>query len=494
MMPWTGTGTTWRDVGRTLGAPRPRDTGRYSSPQWRADWNASPFVNSSAQAMGDISPARVKRLAKEFFWVGAGQIAAVLGGLVGIRLLTDALSPASYGELALGMTMATLTQQVVLGPIAGAILRFFAPASEAKHLGAYLKGSRRLLVQGTALLFGMALLSGLALAAFGRTQWLALLLGAFLFSLLSGYCSALDGIQNAARQRAVVAWHQGIGQWLRFSLALVLIAALGALSSAAMLGYAIASALVLGSQILLFRRKILARVPAENAASDKDAGYWMEQMRGYAWPFAVWGIFTWAQMASDRWSLQAKGNTSEVGLYAALYQLGYYPMTLLSGFLVQLISPVLFSRAGDGTDPARMAQSHRLNLLIFQGSILLTALTAVVALLFHQQIFALFVATEYRHVSPLLSLMVLAGGLFAAGQIAVLSLLSGVNSQALLPPKIVTALLGMLLNFVGAFWLGISGVVYASVAVSSIYLLWVWLLVKREQVGLADHSTRSPTP
>src|SRR5438874_2297495 len=57
-------------------------------------------------------------------------------------------------------------------------------------------------------------------------------------------------------------------------------------------------------------------------------------MRGYAWPFAAWGIFTWMQTASDRWALQGRG-TSEVGFYAALYQLGYYPMTLLSGFLVR---------------------------------------------------------------------------------------------------------------------------------------------------------------
>jgi O-antigen/teichoic acid export membrane protein len=438
--------------------------------------------------MGDISPARVKRLAKEFFWVGAGQIMAVIGGLVGIRLLTDALSPARFGELALGMTVATLTQQVVLGPAAGAILRFFAPANEAKQLGAYLKSSRRLLVQGTVLLFVMAVLSGLALGVLGRTHWLALLLGAFLFSLLSGYCSALDGMQNAARQRAVVAWHQGMGQWLRFSLALALIAALGALSSAAMLGYAIASALVLGSQIILFRRKILAMLPAQRAASEVDAVYWTEQMRVYAWPFAAWGIFTWAQMASDRWSLQARGSTIEVGLYAALYQLGYYPMTLLSSFLVQLISPVLFSRAGDGSDPERMAQSHRLNRLLLFGSIGLVSAGAIFALLFHREIFSLLAAPGYRQVSPLLPVMVLSGGLFATGQIAVLSLLSGVNSQLLMAPKIVTSLLGVLLNFAGAFWLGISGVVFAGATVSSIYLVWILMLGRRQRTGPVNRS------
>src|SRR5439155_14393864 len=272
--------------------------------------------------MDGISRARAKRLAKEFFWVGAGQVAAIVGGLAGIRLLTQALSPASYGELALGMTAASLTQQVVVGPAAGAILRFFAPATEAKQLGDYLKASRRLLAEGTVLLVAIATVSGLTLLVFGQVKWLVLLLGAFLFSLLSGYCSAVDGMQNAARQRAVVAWHQGIGQWLRFSLALALIAVCGALSSAAMLGYAMASAAVLGSQVFLFRRKILALLSDQSSAMDAAAGCWTRPMRGYAWPFAIWGVFTWAQMASDRWALQLCGSASAVGLYAALYQLG----------------------------------------------------------------------------------------------------------------------------------------------------------------------------
>src|SRR5207247_3252760 len=184
-------------------------------------------------------------------------------------------------ELALGMTAASLTQQVVVGPAAGAILRFFAPATEAKQLGDYLKASRRLLAEGTLLLVAIATVSGLALLLFGLVKWLVLLLGAFLFSLLSGYCSAVDGMQNAARQRAVVAWHQGIGQWLRFSLALAMIAAFGASSNAAMLGYAIASAVVLGSQIVLFRRKILAMLPPQSFPAQNGPRDWIRPMLRY---------------------------------------------------------------------------------------------------------------------------------------------------------------------------------------------------------------------
>ena len=42
-------------------------------------------------------------------------------------------------------------------------------------------------------------------AFYFRSVWVGLIAIAFLFSLLSGCSSAMDGVQNAARQRAIVA-------------------------------------------------------------------------------------------------------------------------------------------------------------------------------------------------------------------------------------------------------------------------------------------------
>ena len=60
---------------------------------------------------------RFKRFGKEFTWIVLGQAATMLGALVGVRILTGLLAPAEYGQLALGMTAATLIQSVVLGPL-----------------------------------------------------------------------------------------------------------------------------------------------------------------------------------------------------------------------------------------------------------------------------------------------------------------------------------------------------------------------------------------
>jgi O-antigen/teichoic acid export membrane protein len=199
---------------------------------------------------------------------------------------------------------------------------------------------------------------------------------------------------------------------------------------------------------------------------------WSKKLYDYAWPFATWGLFTWAQMASDRWALQAFASSSAVGRYAVLYQLGYYPITILAGLWSQLIAPIFFGWAGDASDPARVRQVHRINSWMTLSAIVLAVVAAIVAYFVHERVFAWLAAPEYRGVSQLLPITVLSGGLFTAGQNAVLSVLTQTRTHTLIPLKTGVALLAVLLNFMGAIWLGISGVVWAGLVTSSTYLLW----------------------
>jgi len=431
---------------------------------------------------------RFQRLGREFLWIASGQAAATLGSLVGMRLLTGVLSPDIYGELALGMTLATLVNQVVFGPLGVAVLRFFAPAREAQECANFLAALRRLLARATGVAVLLAVGTCLVLLLIGQFNWLWLSVAACSFALFSGYNSALDGMQNAALQRPIVAWHQALTSWSRFLAAAGMVLWLGAASAVAMLGYLLATLLVLLSQFWFFRRILL---PTNGLSADGTASpqHWETQMLAYSWPFAVWGIFTWAQIASDRWALQMFASTREVGLYAALYQLGYYPITILTGLIVQLVAPVFFQRAGNASDPSRMRQIHTLNRRLTMAALFLTGAAALLAFVLHGIVFTWLVAPEYRTISWLLPGMVLAGGLFATGQLAGISLLSGTETRSLLSLKVVTAIVGALLNIFGAAWWGIIGVVGAGVIFSTVYLLWILHLVRSQYNQLVDVGT-----
>lgn len=421
-----------------------------------------------------LSTSRFLRLAKESFWIAVGQGVAVIGALFGIRILSEMMTPSEYGLLALGMTLATFSGQALFGPLCAGAGRFYALAQEARELKLYLKGVRKLVlfVSGIILLMavGITVVAGLA----GMEYWLPLIIATLIFSIVSGFNSIASGIQNVARQRAIVALHAGMASWGRFIVAAGLMLALGVSSSVAMWGYAIATAIVLGSQYLFFRTIIQsARAEIETVQNMNDL--WQAKIIRYSWPFATWGVFSWFQVVSDRWALAMFTSAADVGLFAVLYQLGYYPVALLAEMLVTLVSPILFQRAGDGVSTQRLANASALTKRIMSVVLLVAATTFLVTLAVHDWIFRAFVAKQYATVSYLLPWLILSGGIFAAGQVLSIDRMSALDSRGLIAPKVITAIMGGLLNILGAYLYGLEGVVAASLLFSVIYFWWLFL-------------------
>jgi O-antigen/teichoic acid export membrane protein len=418
-----------------------------------------------------INSSRLRRLAKEGVWVLSGQIASILGALMLVRVLTEYLEPEQYGQLALGLTVAGLVNQVVTGGLTAGIGRFYSIAAEKDDLPGYLHASQRLMgfAAVAVVAVALALITGLFLLGF--SQWLGLGAAVLVLSVLSGYNASLSGIQNAARQRAIVAFHGGLDSWLKILLALVVMLWLGNSSTAVVLGYVMSSLLVTGSQLIFLRRMV--RHQRKNPHSFAN---WGRQIWVYSWPFSVFGIFTWMQQVSDRWALQTFTSGQEVGLYAVVFQLGYVPIGLVTGMAMTFLGPILYQRSGNVADPGRNLSVHGLAWRITLAGLLITALAFALTLFLHDWIFHLFVAAKYHAVSNLLPWVVLAGGIFAAGQMLALKLMSEMKSAAMTSAKIVTAILGVGLNIYGASRFGLSGVVVALVAFSCIYFFWMaWL-------------------
>ena len=418
-----------------------------------------------------IDSPRFRRLVKEGVWLFSGQVASVVGSLVLVRVLTGYLEPAQYGQLALGLTVAGLVNQVVMGGVTAGIGRFYSIATEKNDLPGYLHASQRLMGYATAAVAAIALVLMAGLLWLGYSQWMGLAAAALVLSVLSGYSSSLSGIQNAARQRAVVAFHGGLDAWLKIFLAVGMMFWLGSSSTAVVLGYALSSLLVTGSQLLFLRRLICPQGDKPQAFAN-----WGGQIWAYSWPFSLFGVFTWMQQISDRWALQTFASEHDVGLYAVVFQLGYAPIGLATGMAMAFLGPILYQRSGSAADHARNTSVHRIAWRITLAGLLMTALAFVFTFFLHERIFQLLVAVKYHAVSYLLPWMVLAGGIFAAGQMLALKLMSEMKPAAMTATKIVTAILGVGLNIYGASQFGLQGVVAALVAFSGVYFFWMaWL-------------------
>lgn len=425
---------------------------------------------------------RVPHLTGESIWIGLGQVAATIGGFVAIRILTAQLGPDDYGRLALATTAATLVQQVVFAGTRGASLRFFSSAIENTEVGIFLQAVWRSFAQR------LRLLTGLTVVLIGGTllnrnmQWAAFIAPAWCFAVFSSSAGILDGLQNALRQRILVAWHQTLSQWLKILAIVIIFSLITPTAHTTLWCYAGVVGVVFISQFLFFAVKVRT-LPLKGLRGPRNCSdAWLERLSKYGWPFATWGIFTWLQMASARWALEAFATTSDVGRYAALYQVGYYPITVASGLLVTLVTPIVFKRAGDASNAARVRTAQHLNLVLFGLALGATALLVLFMAVLHKPLFALVVAPDFQVVSFLLPVMALSSGLFAAGQIASLMIEAHADTKRLIAPKIGTAIIGTILNIGGAWMLQIQGVVWANVLFSVTYLLWTLYATKQSRL------------
>lgn len=424
------------------------------------------------------------RIARELGWIIAGQFVTTLGALVLVRVLTELLTPAEFGRLALSLTVAGLVNQLLLGGLNNGIVRYYPVAVEAGQMAGYRAAALRLTAWATVVVLVTAALSAAVLPACGASGAVVPVLAASLYAVVGGANSTLGGIQNAARHRAVAAVHAAAESWLRVGLAFMMVLALGPHSHAALGAYGLAALLVLVSQALYVHRLTTpTAVPAAAHAANSESR-WRKDILRFSWPFCAWGPFTWAQQSSDRWALEVFGSTTDVGLYIATFQLGYSPIGLLSGLVMTFLQPILNQRSGAGNDVARNLDTHRITWRVTWVSLAVTLAGVVVATLAHEWIFMLLVAAPYRQASVLLPWVVLAGGLFAAGQLLSTKLSAELRPADMMLMKIVTSMAGVAFNVAGAWWFGAAGVVGGLVAYSLVFFAWMALLARRVR-GLA---------
>lgn len=417
--------------------------------------------------MFPLRSERLRRLSREGLWVVVGQAAAVVGGLAGVRLLTELLNPAAYGELALGMTVATLVHQTVLGPLGGGLTRYYAPAAERGELGGYLRAARNSVLSATGIVALLIPLAVILLVLTGRQARIPIAASALAFALFSGHNSILSGIQNAARQRSIAALHQGVEPWARFGITAALLWWLGSRSAVAMLGFAVAALLVLGSQFLFFRRTV-----SRSPAGAGEEGSWRERIWRYTWPMAVTGVASWGFFASQRWALELFASTADVGYFSAVFQVGFTPFSLAGGALLTLVTPIVFGRAGDGGDRRRVALVSGSILKFCLAAFLFVLLSTGIAAVLHGAIFRVLVASGYREVSRYLPLAVLAGGIFQISLLLSTVVLASARTRLLLPLNTIGNSTAVVLNLLLTQRYGMPGLLAAMVIGSAVHLAW----------------------
>jgi len=418
-----------------------------------------------------------KRLRTEASWVFAGQTIALLGTLVGVRVLTDLLPPEAYGVLGLGMTLSALFTEVVIGGLVHGFTRFYSVASKAQCVDRYLLSVRTLTLAAVSIAILVVLVLTPVVVTFNVVFDWNSLVSVGVFASLFGASAALNAVLNGARNRRVVATSAILDTWLRVGLALVAINWFGATAAVVLYAYSIGLVFVVVRQT--WHVRLLARDHSAGAIVDDHKGRnWNRDILIFAWPISLWGIFTWAQQVADRWALEVFRSTSDVGFYSVLLQLGFFPMTIFMGVLGTFLAPIIFEKTKDTAH--EMAGEHdRAWRKLLYAMIILSLLGALVALLATEQIFEILVAESYRQVAPLLPLMVLAGGFYGAAALLSMRLMAHMRTAELARIMISSSLIGVALISLLTQQDGLRGTVIGKLLFGLIYLIMMYFATIR---------------
>lgn len=238
---------------------------------------------------------RTFALSAEGMCVAAGHGLAALGGLVGVRLLTGVMSPTSYGELALAMTMTVLVQQTLLCPVTAALRRFYATSAEKQRIRTFLRAAAELFAWGILLQLGAGILLVLVTLIWFNSHWLWLVLATCLFCFFSGVGDCIQSIHIAARDRVVVAAHVAASQWLRFLIATLCVLWVGTTSTMAMTGFFLAASIILLSQTHFFCTRIRSLAGDSPPAITAQVRQLRRELVRYATAEAA-SLFLWPEL------------------------------------------------------------------------------------------------------------------------------------------------------------------------------------------------------
>jgi len=407
-----------------------------------------------------------------FCWTVGGQILYVLGAAAGVKVLTSLLGPPEFGMLALGLTIAGMGNLFLYGPFGHAVLRFYSifrnqgNLQELYHLIARFQWMSATVISASTVFL-----------AIGAYQWYGLEIAGLvffstIFMVTSGITSVQIALRNALGHYSTVAVAQGTDAWLRVLFACAAILFVQVSATAAVLGYAFAGVVMAISLWLLNQKQLVGWAGgAESRPSAPSLQPRTDELYAYAFPFVLFAVFGVVTSFGDRWLIEYCCGLADVGIYAALHQVAYAPLVVLSNAVNQFLLPLVYAQAGDGSsasDLQRAQRAYRLALAL-AGVCFLAWVSFTFAL--GEPVLRVLTAPGFAANHQLLWLLALGGGIFYFGQILVIRGLYEIQPQRYIFPKAMHAVVffalacGMLVQGKGMY-----GVAYASIFASLAYV------------------------
>jgi O-antigen/teichoic acid export membrane protein len=413
--------------------------------------------------------------------VGISQVVAALGQIIGVRLLTEALTPDVFGEIALILGVSTLATSVLIHPSMQALLRYYP---EYAHLGRdspVRRTALRAILANVRFALPVSIPLGILAVA---VSWISVPVAVLLLFLV-----AVDGIQmfqtsimNASRQHYRYGAWQIAESWGRPLLAYAATSWLGVHPEVVLSSFIAVTAGVYGVM-----RYMADSAPGGHQDRSGDEESLLRAFRNYATPLIPLGLFGWLSGMADRYMIGGLLSAQNVGMYAAVYGLASRPILMLSSIAETSIRPVYYSAVMRND-----RQGSRRHLLIWFVMVFsLGTAFCILLSLFHGEFAKLLLGPDFREGSYLMPWI--AGGyvLFALYHIAVRVCLAHDAPHVVTATEAGRAVLALAIGFLlikmyGVYGAAIAVPIYCGVQlVASVFLARRSVRFRRDQPAAA---------
>jgi O-antigen/teichoic acid export membrane protein len=441
----------------------PHDSPREGLPQVQSTWLLTACVPRSVcsgfrQACGWLGGNQhaAPRLHLDFLSLGLTQALAALGQIIGVRLLTEALSPAVFGEVILVVGMSMLATSVLVNPTMQALLRYYPEYAQTGDASPVVRTALRRIIRTSA----YALPLSVPLAIVGVVAgWISV--GVLVLLLI---LTAVDGmrllratVMNASSQHHRYGIWQVGEAWGRPLLAYGATIWWGGRAEVVLAVFIVTSLALYG---------VMGHSPASRSTAihsrDLNEDDLLRKFQTYGWPLIPLGLVGWISGMADRYMIGGMLSAENVGMYAAAYGLASRPLLMLSSMAETAVRPLYYSAV------ARRDISAERKYLMTWFAVVSTAGIAVCLLfaLFHEEVAALLLGPRFREGSYLMPWIAGGYGLLALYHISARVCLGNDAPQAVTVTETAGAILAVVIGFVFIQAYGLWG---AAVAVPIYY-------------------------
>jgi len=292
------------------------------------------------------------RVRGETTWVIAHKAAEFCVMLAGLKLFTNLMSQASFGEYQLGLTTLALITHLFETPISQVYLRQYHTALSQGTARSALSQTMRWLGATTIVVAGGCALLTKPLADAFELETLTVLAVGLIF-LTNRWRSLRVQVLDVQRKRRQCMF-ENLGFFaLQTTLGAAALYFIRPSATTALLSYALAAG-VFGSVALRGIRRDLRTLPAGKPAPFAGLVY------AYGVPLGLLTTFQWLQSFGERYVLCSQLDYATVGRYVAAYQVCGFPFMAMNAVLTALVQPVAFQRASDISDPRQVWSADRL--------------------------------------------------------------------------------------------------------------------------------------